>query len=111
MLPLNENMRYMRLITGYSIREAAEKLGCAASSLSNWENGKISPPADMVQKMCQLYNISADEMFGWKSCECIDSYIAINQDILMEIEQKREQKARLEKEIKELLDMLNGRMK
>ena len=36
----------------------AEKLGCAATSLTNWERDKIQPPMEMLEQLCEIYEIS-----------------------------------------------------
>lgn len=110
MMSLSENMRYLRTIDNLSVREAAEKLGCAPSSLLNWESGRISPPADAVQKMCKLYDVSADEIFGWENCRKIEAYMAKNQEIIKEIQHLKDQKVMIERRLKVLTERLNQRI-
>ncbi len=38
--------------------EVAEKLNCAPTSLTNWENGKVQPSLDVLSRLCEVYEIS-----------------------------------------------------
>lgn len=38
--------------------EVAEKLNCAPTSLTNWENGKVQPSLDVLSRICEVYGIS-----------------------------------------------------
>lgn len=42
--------------------EAAERLGISNSTLCNWENGKSFPDALQIQKICELYGVSYDDL-------------------------------------------------
>lgn len=47
---------------GYSLRRAAEKLGCHAKSLKRWEDGGTGPGAAMIVKMAALYGCSVEDV-------------------------------------------------
>ena len=38
--------------------DVAELLGCAATSLTNWESGKVQPSLDVLSRICSIYEIS-----------------------------------------------------
>lgn len=42
----------------------AKKLNVTHFTVSSWEQGKSSPPQDMLVKICKLYHISADYLLG-----------------------------------------------
>lgn len=86
MSKISENMKNMRILRGYSIKEVADQLGCSPNSLSNWEKGKISPPVDYVEDMCRIYNISANQLFGWEENPELLAFLNAKKEILMEIE-------------------------
>lgn len=44
------------------IQDAAKALGVATSTLSGYENGKVIPRHDMVERMSALYNIPIDNL-------------------------------------------------
>ena len=43
--------------------EAAKKLGVMPQTLRNWEQGKTSPSAAHLQKICELYEVKPDDLF------------------------------------------------
>lgn len=46
--------------------ELAEKLGVTDRSVSNWENGKNLPDVSLYFKICQMFNISINELLEGK---------------------------------------------
>lgn len=51
-----------RVNVGLSQKEAADRLGISNKTLGNWENGVSFPPADMIPKICELYNMGYDNL-------------------------------------------------
>lgn len=45
-----------RVNAGLTLREAATELGVSVSTLSGYENGKVKPRFDTIEKMAVLYN-------------------------------------------------------
>lgn len=58
MKSFGEKLRDARLNKGLKQTEVAEELGCAPTSLTNWENGKVNPSLDVLSKLCVVYGIS-----------------------------------------------------
>ena len=42
----------------------AAKLNVSISSVRSWEQGKSSPPHDMLVNICKLYQVSSDYLLG-----------------------------------------------
>lgn len=56
-----EKLRTLRKQRGMTVRELAEALGYVAHGhIGLIENGKKKPTADLVLKVSQLFNVSAD---------------------------------------------------
>ena len=55
---ISEKLRKTRTKLGFKQSEVAERLGCAPTSLTHWENGKVNPPFEMLEKVCGVYGIS-----------------------------------------------------
>lgn len=53
-----ENLKNARINKGLKQSEVAEKLDCAPTSLTNWENGKVAPSLEVLSKLCEIYEIS-----------------------------------------------------
>lgn len=51
------SLRACRVNAGYSIKEAAEKLGISRHTIQNWENKRTFPTVDHVEKICKLYDV------------------------------------------------------
>ena len=45
-------------------RDLAAALEVGVQTVRNWEQGRNSPPGDMLIKICQLYGTSADYLLG-----------------------------------------------
>lgn len=44
--------------------DLAEKLGVTQATYSDYENGKINAPIDILFKLCDLYDVSLDYLTG-----------------------------------------------
>ena len=103
---LSENLYYIRIIHKLSIREAATKLNISPNTLSNWEKGKISPPADSLIDICDLYRIDANKLLGYEPCDEIEEFRNKNYNVLMKLDHLRQERDEIDKEIKRLNDIL-----
>lgn len=52
-----------RVNAKYTQAEAADKLGISRATLQNYESGKYTPTWDTVQKIEQVYNWPASDIF------------------------------------------------
>ena len=59
---LKISLKSARVNAGYSQKSASTKLGVSNKTLSSWENGATVPKADMVDKICRLYNVEYDSV-------------------------------------------------
>lgn len=109
MSTLSENMKNMRILRGFTMREISDQLGVSSNSLANWEKGKISPPVDYVMDLCKIYKIGADEMFGWKPCKELEDFVNSKKEILLEMQKLQEEKAAIDLKLKEYAEKLNQR--
>lgn len=55
--------RYRKCL-GIKQSELAKKLNVAPSSISAWENGSNAPDIEILAELCDIFNISMDEMYG-----------------------------------------------
>ncbi len=58
MTTFGEKLKAARLNKGLKQSEVAERLDCAPTSLTNWENDKVQPSLDVLSKLCEVYGIS-----------------------------------------------------
>ena len=65
----NENLRQIRRIRDLTQAEVATKLNITKSGYANWEQGSSEPNIEAIKKLCQLFNITADELLEMKGLE------------------------------------------
>lgn len=53
-----ETLKEMRIRAGYSQKEVYEMFNIRQSTFSAWETGRAEPSADMLLKLCKLYNVN-----------------------------------------------------
>lgn len=92
---------------GYSVNQIAKMVDRAPNTIINWESGKVSPDIDIVEKLCTIYNIRPNEMFGWEPCKELEEFTIKKQEILIEIEKLQKEKADIELRLKKYHKMLN----
>lgn len=62
MLLLSSNIKYLRKERKVSQQEIGDAIGVSYNAVSNYENGKFFPGADVLVKLCAYFNISADDL-------------------------------------------------
>lgn len=61
---INENIRKYRIFRGLTQRDLALYLNKATNVISNWENGVHSPDIDSVRKICNILEVTPNQIFG-----------------------------------------------
>lgn len=56
------SLRAARAQAGLGKAETAELLGVNPGTLWRWERGKMSPPADMAERICALYGMDFEDI-------------------------------------------------
>ena len=65
-MKIGEKIANLRTMAGMSQECLAEKLEVSRQSISKWEMNQALPQIDKIQKMSELFNISADELLSEK---------------------------------------------
>ena len=68
-------------------RELAEKLGVTDRSVSNWENGVCLPDAGLYRPLCDILEISINELFAGEFI-CDDYKTMADEKLLMLLEHR-----------------------
>lgn len=55
-------LKAARVNAGLTQKEAAKELGISNKTLWSWENGLSSPKATQTADICNLYNVSYDNL-------------------------------------------------
>lgn len=67
MSSISENIRKFRIEKGMKQAKLGELLGKAPSVIANWEAGTNRPDINSIEKMCDIFQIDANTLFGWKN--------------------------------------------
>ncbi len=57
------SMKAARVNAALSQKSVACILGISRSTLINWETGKTFPSVTQMQKLCELYHVSLNDIF------------------------------------------------
>lgn len=71
---LQEKIKKLRKQRGLSQYELAEKLGIHGGHISRLENGKFKPSIELLKKLTEIFEVSADYLIG-NSSECGEVHI------------------------------------
>lgn len=55
-------LKAARINAGLLQKEVAKKLNVTPQTILNWEKGKRFPKQPMIEKLCELYSISYDDL-------------------------------------------------
>lgn len=61
---ISKNIGKYREIAGMSQKELAQKLGVVPSRISNWETGANCPTIDILFEVCEILNVSINDIYG-----------------------------------------------
>lgn len=59
-----EKIKLLRKQNNLTLKELAEKIGVAESTVSLYENGKREPSLDILKKIAKIFNVSTDYLLG-----------------------------------------------
>lgn len=63
-LQIGARVRHARILAGIRMRELAEKIGCAESSISKIESGRVVPSVPMLQRIVEALGRDLSSFFG-----------------------------------------------
>ncbi len=58
------NLKSARKGCGLTQNEVAKMLGVVESCYANWEQGRTEPSIGMLRRLCEIFDVSADELLG-----------------------------------------------
>lgn len=64
-----KNLLYYRKKNKITQKELAEKLGVKHNAISSWENGVNSIDIDTLFRVCKIFNITVNDMYGMTNTE------------------------------------------
>lgn len=88
-MSLGQKLYNLRKKQRLSQEEVAEKLNVTRQTVSKWETDQSTPDFDKIGPLCELYEISADELLTGKSAEKQEKDEHIEQITIEENRKKR----------------------
>jgi transcriptional regulator with XRE-family HTH domain len=85
---LPENIKNYRVLRHLSQKDLADLLNKSQNVVSNWERGANSPDIEIVLALCDIFDCSPNELFGYEESKELR--------ILMEMKNIEKQKSDLE---------------
>ena len=73
---LDQRINELRIASGWSQVQLAEKLNISKQTVSNWENGNIQPSIDALILLAKLFHTSTDYLL------VLNNTVTINADVL-----------------------------
>lgn len=61
---VKENLRFYRKAKKLNQQEVADKIGVTRQCYSNYEQGIRQPSVDVLRKICEVLECTADEIIG-----------------------------------------------
>lgn len=61
---LNENIRQLRILNGFSQVELAKRLSVSKQCVSNWENDNVLPSISMLIQLADFFGVTTDRLLG-----------------------------------------------
>ncbi|MCH5152558.1 MAG: helix-turn-helix transcriptional regulator [Clostridiales bacterium] len=61
-----QNLKTARIEAVMTQKQVAEKLNVVESCYANWEQGRTEPNIAMLRKLCELFDITLDELVNGK---------------------------------------------
>ena len=98
---LPDNIRMFRIFRGLTQAEFASRIHKAQNTIANWEKGISSPDVDIVIDICNVLNITPNELYGWDKCQELEDYLAEQQKDLKTVQDLIKQRKDLDIRISE----------
>lgn len=95
-MTLGNRLYEMRKAKGLSQEQVAEILGVTRQTISKWETDQTTPDFDKIIPLCELYNVSTDELLKGKTEQQTDNCNQYYYDLPQE-EPPRENREQIEK--------------
>lgn len=104
---LGYNIHMLRMMRGYSQKSIADKLEKSPNAVSNWELGNTSPSVDDLLKLCDMFEVTPNQILGTDECPELQAYIDQTENLVSKVEELKKQKREIEKQLKTYSQKIN----
>lgn len=109
MSKLSDNIKNLRILRGLSQKQLADMIDRSPNTISNWEKGAVTPDADVLEPLCEIFKVNPNQLFGWEACKELEDFLVEKQGILLEMNTLQLQRAAIDANLRELQEKLNRR--
>ena len=75
---VGERIRLLRKERNMTLRELADELGIAFTTLGNYERGDREPELEFIFKVAKYFSVSVDYITGYKDARNYDEFLLMN---------------------------------
>ena len=100
-MKLHENIRNYRKFRGITQQQLADALGRTKAVISTWENGLHSPDLESCEKMCRIFSVSPNELFGWEENQEYIEWLENTKQLKKELDNMKKERAAMDQRIME----------
>ncbi len=109
MSKLSNNIKNLRILRGLSQKQLADMIDRSPNTISNWEKGSVTPDADVLEPLCEIFKVNPNQLFGWETCQELEDFLHEKEGILLEMNTLQLQRAAIDANLRELQEKLNRR--
>lgn len=109
MSKLSNNIKNLRILRGLSQKQLADMIDRSPNTISNWEKGSVTPDADVLESLCEIFKVNPNQLFGWETCQELEDFLHEKEGILLEMNTLQLQRAAIDANLRELQEKLNRR--
>ena len=104
---VNEFIRCFREFKGITQHELAVRLNKSKNVISNWERGDNSPNLDEVEKLCEIFEVTPNNLFGWDPYPPYIEYLHRKEKINQQLMDKEKRRKELLKQLAEVTNEID----
>lgn len=104
---LGNNIHMLRLMKRLSQKDVASSLLKSPNAVSNWELGNTSPSIDDLLKLCDLFEVTPNQILGWENCQELDDFINETRSLAPKIEELKKQKKEIDQQLRIFDEIMN----
>ena len=90
-------------------KQLADMIDRSPNTISNWEKGSVTPDADVLEPLCEIFKVNPNQLFGWETCQELEDFLHEKEGILLEMNTLQLQRAAIDANLRELQEKLNRR--
>lgn len=98
-MKLSENIKNFRTFRGITQSQLADMVGKSKNTISNWERGDNFPDPDIIEKLCQIFGVEPNHLFGWEVFPELEAYLESKRNNEARLKELQKKQAELKKEM------------